>query len=159
MLIKGITDEDFVNFKEPSMFIATNECSFKCDKENGEAVCQNSDLARLKPISIPIDRLVKRYIENDVTRAVVFGGLEPFDQYIDIYDFAAVLRNQYECLDTIVIYTGYYREEIEGKIAFLSVIPNIIVKYGRYIPGDVPHFDPVLGVNLMSDNQYAEYIS
>ena len=31
MKIKGITDEDFVNYKYPSMFIATSICSFKCE--------------------------------------------------------------------------------------------------------------------------------
>ena len=159
MLIKGVTDEDFVNYKEPSMFIATNECSFKCDKECGEAVCQNSSLARMKPIDIPIEKLVQRYLKNDITKAVVFGGLEPFDQYIDIYDFASLLRHQNACEDTIVIYTGYNRDEIDGKIRFLSILPNIIVKFGRFIPGHQPHLDEVLGVKLMSDNQYAEYIS
>ena len=33
---------------------------------------------------------------------------------------------------------------------------NIIIKYGRYIPDQEPHYDEVLGVNLASDNQYAE---
>ena len=36
---------------------------------------------------------------------------------------------------------------------------NIIIKYGRYIPNQTPHRDEVLGVNLASDNQYAERIS
>ena len=33
---------------------------------------------------------------------------------------------------------------------------NIIIKFGRYIPNQQSHFDIVLGVNLASDNQYAE---
>jgi hypothetical protein len=33
---------------------------------------------------------------------------------------------------------------------------NVIIKYGRYIPNQTPHYDEVLGVNLASDNQYAE---
>jgi hypothetical protein len=32
---------------------------------------------------------------------------------------------------------------------------NIIIKYGRYIPNQTPHYDEVLGVYLASDNQYA----
>ena len=32
---------------------------------------------------------------------------------------------------------------------------NIIIKYGRYIPNDGKHFDRVLGVELVSNNQYA----
>lgn len=159
MLIKGVTDEDFVNYKVPSMFIATNECSFKCDKENGEPVCQNSSLARQKSYKIEIEDLIKRYLKNDITSAIVFGGLEPFDQYVDIFDFVSILRFQYECTDPVVIYTGYNKEEIDGRIKFLSAIPNIIVKYGRFIPGQKKHFDEVLGVELASDNQYAEWIS
>lgn len=36
---------------------------------------------------------------------------------------------------------------------------NIIVKFGRFIPNQHPHYDEVLGINLASDNQYAEKIS
>ena len=43
MLVKGIIDEDFINYKKPSMYIASSKCSFKCDKECGRAVCQNFD--------------------------------------------------------------------------------------------------------------------
>ena len=84
--LKGVVDEDFVNYKVPSMFIATNECTFKCDHEAGERICQNSSLSHMKARSIPIDDLVDRYMKNDITKAVVFGGLEPFDQYIDVFD-------------------------------------------------------------------------
>ena len=158
MRIKGITDEDFVNYKEPSMFIITSECSFKCDKECGEAVCQNSSLVRQKTIDIPIETLVQRYLNNDITKAVVFGGLEPFDQYIDVFDFISMLRFQYQNTDPVIIYTGYEREEIDGKVRYLATMPNIIVKFGRFIPNQKPHFDEILGVELASDNQHAEYI-
>ena len=30
MRIKGLTDEDFVNYKYPSMFIAVGNCDWKC---------------------------------------------------------------------------------------------------------------------------------
>ena len=36
MKIKNIIEEDFVNYKVPSMFIATSRCDFKCDKECGK---------------------------------------------------------------------------------------------------------------------------
>ena len=39
MLIKGIIDEDFLNYKKPSMVIAFPHCSFKCEKELGKKVC------------------------------------------------------------------------------------------------------------------------
>ena len=36
---------------------------------------------------------------------------------------------------------------------------NIIIKFGRYIPNQEKHYDDVLGIELASDNQYAEVIS
>ena len=80
MLIKGLVDEDFVNYKLPSMYIATATCSFKCDKEYGQPICQNSELAKQPDIDIPITDIIMRYLANPITKAIVFGGLEPFDQ-------------------------------------------------------------------------------
>lgn len=159
MWLKGITDEDFVNYKVPSLFIATNTCSFKCDKECGKPVCQNSELAKAEPIFTDDDYLIRRYLNNRISKAIVFGGLEPFDQWKELFQFLQKLRMQYGCTDPVVIYTGYTRQEIDGEIRFLMSMPNIIVKFGRYVPGQEPHQDPVLGVNLASDNQYAEQIS
>lgn len=159
MLLKGILDEDFINYKVPSMFISTNTCSFKCDKENGSQVCQNSSLANQESIDIDIDLIIKRYLKNDITSAIVFGGLEPIDQLIDIYDFIFKLRNDYRCEDPVIIYTGYEKEEIKNKISVLLPFRNIIIKFGRFRPGDKPHLDPILGVNLASNNQYSEVLS
>ena len=41
MKIKDVVFEDFVNYKDPSMFIIFPTCTFKCDRECGRAVCQN----------------------------------------------------------------------------------------------------------------------
>lgn len=168
MLIKGITDEDFINYKVPSMYIATATCSFKCDKEYGQPICQNSALARQPSIEIDDEKIVERYIKNPITKAIVFGGLEPIDSCIDLFWLINIFR--LETKDDIVIYTGYTKEELQemtipypGKsmdvLSGLHFFKNIIIKFGRYIPGQQPHFDPVLGVNLASDNQYAERIS
>ena len=159
MWLKGITDEDFVNYKVPSMFISTTMCSFKCDKECGSQVCQNMALAQEDPIFTNDDYLIRRYLKNPITKAIVFGGLEPFDQWGELFPFIQRLRMQYGCTDPVVIYTGYRREEIDGEIRFLMSMPNIIVKFGRFVPGQEPHMDPVLGVNLANDEQYAEQIS
>ena len=159
MWLKGITDEDFVNYKVPSMFIATATCDFKCDRECGSPVCQNSALAQEDSIHTGDDYLINRYLNNHITQAVVFGGLEPFDQWQEIWNFIQKLRLQYGCSDMVVIYTGYTEEEIDGYIAFLRSMPNIIVKFGRFVPSNQPHLDPILGVNLASDNQYAKQIS
>lgn len=156
MRIKGLTDEDLVNYKLPSMFIATSFCSFKCDRESGESCCQNSSLASAKPKFVDDDKLIQRYIDNPISQAIVFGGLEPFDQYQELFNFISLFRLEYGRNDPIVIYTGYNRAEIEGEVAMLSQFTNIIIKFGRYIPNQDGRFDPVLGVNLASDNQYAE---
>lgn len=160
MLVKGITDEDFINYKLPSMFIATATCSFKCDKEYGKPVCQNSELVKQPTHNISNALIANRYIHNDITRALVFGGLEPFDQFNDMCHLIGIIRNNYHLPDDIVIYTGYNRDEIEDKVAFLiERYSNLIIKFGRYVPDQQPHYDPVLGVYLASDNQYAERIS
>ena len=111
MLIKGIIDEDFVNYKKPSMYIASSKCSFKCDKECGRAVCQNSELAHQKTHSIGIRTLVKRYLTNPITKAIVVAGMEPFDTPELLYDIVLGFRD-IGVMDDIVIYTGYTEEEL-----------------------------------------------
>lgn len=157
MLIKGITDEDFINYKLPSMFIASATCSFKCDQEYGSPICQNSSLAHQPDIDVSMLGLVERYQNNPITKAIVFGGLEPLDEgdtltLIDLFRSMGIM-------DDIVIYTGYTRQESGLWVSELRRFPNIVIKFGRYIPGQQPHLDPVLGVMLASDNQYAERIS
>ena len=157
MEICALQDEDFVNYKKPSMFIGFPTCSWKCDRECGMQVCQNSALASVPIKNIDFKTIVNRYINNPITSSVVCGGLEPFDTWNDLYALITYLRLSTQ--DDIVIYTGYYKEEIEVYIDELKVFPNIIIKFGRYIPNYEKHFDKVLGVCLASDNQYAERIS
>ena len=162
MLIKGIIDEDFVNYKKPSMVIMCPYCTFKCDKECGEQVCQNSALATSPDIQIDNFSIVDRYLKNPITKAIVFSGLEPFDSFEDMYSIIYALRQQ-NCTDDVVIYTGYDRDEISTMkradgffyIDSLILLRPIIVKYGRYKPNQKMKYDKILGVNLASDNQYA----
>ena len=153
MRVKGIIDEDFVNYKKPSMFIISPYCTFKCDKEAGCQVCQNSDLANSPIIEINNDEIIKRYLDNPITEAVVIGGLEPFDTFEELYQFIKDFRRKSN--DDIIIYTGYYPEEISEKIRQLSLFLNIVIKFGRFIPNQKSHYDTVLGVELASDNQEA----
>lgn len=159
MTIKGLIDEDFVNYKKPCMLIAFPYCTFKCEKECGMQVCQNSALATAQNIYIQEDVLITRYIQNNITKAICFQGLEPLDSWEDVQDFVKKIRKVYNCNDDIVIYTGYYKDEIKDKVKWLSQFDNIIIKYGRYIPNQEKHYDETLGVELASDNQYAEKIS
>ena len=73
--------------------------------------------------------------------------------------FIDLLRNKYKNDDMVVIYSGYNKNEITAFEEVLKQYKNIIVKYGRYVPGERKHKDPVLGVKLASWNQYAEQIS
>ena len=159
MIIKGLIDEDFINYKKPSMVIEFPYCNFKCDKECGQPVCQNSSLVKEPNIDIPCEDIIIRYINNPITEAIVFQGLEPFDSFGEMNNFLLWFQHQYYSQDDIVIYTGYNENEISKEInALKEIFSNIIIKFGRYIPNQKSHFDPVLGVNLASDNQYAKKI-
>lgn len=156
MIIKGVRDYDISNFKIPCLFIAFPYCTFKCEKECGMQVCQNSTLATSPNIDISTEKLIEIYDNNPLTKAVVMGGLEPFDSFEDILKFLSVFREKHN--DVVVIYTGYNKGEIQKKIACLVPYKNIIIKYGRFIPNDTPRYDDILGVELASHNQYAEVI-
>ena len=157
MIIKQLVDEDFVNYKKPSMFIGFPSCTWKCEKECGVRCCQNSALAQAPNINVSIDTLIERYVNNPITQSVVCGGLEPLDSLDDLQCF--IMNFRYYSPDEIVIYTGYKEDEIQDKLEWLKYYEPIIVKFGRYIPNQQPHYDNVLGVKLASDNQYAKVVS
>ena len=156
MRVKTIMAEDFVNYKKPSMFISTCTCDFKCCREQGldVSICQNSELVNQPTIEIPNEYIYERYVSNNITSAVVIGGLEPFKQTEEIYGLIECFRKR-ACYDDFVIYTGYTIEEIPGKVLHLrdAAKVGLIVKFGRFIPNHEPHHDEVLGVKLASDNQ------
>lgn len=136
------------------MFIIFPKCSFKCDKEANCEICQNSHLAKEPIINYSIDKIVKRYKTNPITKAIVCGGLEPFDTLDDLTNLISYIRRASD--DDIVIYTGYKEEEIFPIVE--NLIPkykNIIIKYGRYVPNQESKYDKILGITLASNNQYA----
>ena len=158
MIIKQLVDEDFVNYKKPSMFVAFPSCTFKCEKECGQKMCQNSELALSPNIEISYTEIVKRYMANPISKSVVFGGLEPFDSWVDVANLINEFRKHTQ--DEIIIYTGYYYNEINDDIEYLRQnYDNIIIKFGRFVPYQQKHFDDTLGVYLVSDNQYGVKIS
>lgn len=157
--LKHIIEEDFNDYKKPSLFIAMPSCTFKCDKDCGERVCQNSALANSPTIYMNIVDILDSYMKNKLTEAVVFGGLEPMDSFDELYEFIKYMRYAYKCDDDIVIYTGYNQSEITWKIAKLKKFKNIIVKFGRYKPNRPSKLSNLLGVYLASPNQYAKIIS
>lgn len=160
MRIKALVDEDFVNYKKPAMFIGSIICNWKCCAEQGfdNSMCQNSQLATSQTIEMPVDEIFHRYISNPITESVVIGGLEPFMQFDELLELISTFRKN-KCFDDIVIYTGYYPEELKIEISALKKYRNIVIKFGRYIPNHETHYDEVLGVYLASDNQFAERVS
>ncbi len=159
MNVKGIIEEDFVNYKQPCMFISTCKCDWKCCKEANVpiTVCQNRSLAQSSTIEISADEIFRRYIDNSISEAVVIGGLEPLLQWGEICELIEYFR-KHGCNDFFVIYTGYYPSEIVEQINEIKPFKNIVMKFGRYVPNNKPHYDGVLGINLASDNQYGEVI-
>lgn len=161
MKVKEIQYENFQDYKEPYMFIATCYCNWKCSKELNldKNICQNSKWYNMPNIDISNDIICENYIKNEITKAIVIGGLEPFLQFAELYVLIFAIRNQYNINDNIIIYTGYYENEVSEQINVLKNFRNIIVKFGRYIPNSNKKYDSILGIELASDNQYATKIS
>lgn len=152
--VKNLIDEDFVQYKIPSMFIGFSRCSFKC----GFSECQNSALATAPDIYANTETIAKRYMNNNISHAIVMGGLDPMDTPKQCWQLCRDLRKV--TTDPIVIYTGYTEEEcvsLNNRFVYWGKIvqyPNIIFKYGRYIPNSQSYFNDTLGVKLASNNQY-----
>ncbi len=162
MRIKDIIWEDFVNYFKVSTFIIMPYCSFKCDKECGQQVCQNSALAAQPTIDMDDKEIVEQFFKNKISDAIVFGGLEPFDSWEELKDFLIevekYLEEHPECAaPDIVIYTGYNKYEIIGELFYLRNYYDLpfVIKFGRFMPYLKPVYDAVLGVELASENQYA----
>lgn len=159
MKTRGIVDEDFINYKKPAMFISAINCTFKCchDANIPESVCHNSTIVNSPIIDIPTDEILRRYVNNPITEAIVVAGLEPMLQFEEVIELLETLRA--ELSDDFVIYTGYDFNEIKDQIKKLSTYNNVVVKFGRYVPDQPSVYDDVLGVTLASNNQYAMRIS
>lgn len=158
MIVKNIIDEDFTNYKTCSMFIGFPYCTFKCEKEcNCSGMCQNSELVKSPNIEISVEAIIQRYLSNPLSRAIVCGGLEPFDSYPQLLELLQEFRKYSS--DMLVIYSGYKKEEIFPLLEDLNIYENVIIKFGRFIPNQEKHYDEVLGIYLASNNQHAEKIS
>ena len=161
MRVKTILDEDFINYREPTMFIGCISCGGKCAKDGcfPIEICQNDSWRNAQIINIDDSKIIERYLSNDMTKAIVFGLLEPFEQFDEIVMFIKKFRHDYKCNDTIIIYTGYNESEIHSQVSILQQYDNIIIKFGRFQLNHKQHYDDILGVKLASNNQYAKKIS
>ena len=156
MKLINLIEEDFVNYRKPGMFLGFPYCSGKCNSTHFGILCQTWQLKSERAIDIPIDEIIERYSKNSISKALICGGLEPFDSPLDLMDLCEAFRVHFK--DDIVIYTGYNECEIRTTLNKLKPLNDILVKFGRYFPGDSPHLDRTLGVMLASNNQYAEWI-
>ena len=103
MKVKDILDEDLINYKKPSMFIASCQCTWKCCAEGGfdKTVCQNSPIANQPNLEFSNEFIFNRYINNPITKSIVIGGLEPFMQFEEVYDLIKYFRDN-NCNDDFV---------------------------------------------------------
>lgn len=155
--LKDVRLEDFCNYKVPSMFLITCFCDWKCCKEQDLdiSICQNSPLVSSPIKEFKIGSLYNFYINADIPKAIIFGGLEPLQQADEVLSFIKYFRDK-GCSDDMVIYTGYTEEEVTRDYPEFLKINNIVLKFGRFVPNQKEHFDEVLGINLASNNQYAK---
>ena len=156
MKLRGLVDYDICNYKVPAMFLIFPFCSFKCDKESHQPICQNSRLMTEPVVTVDTTELIFQYLNNPLTHAVVCGGLEPLDSWDDLISFITLFRGFSK--DPIIIYTGYNEDEIDEYINSLQTFDGIIVKFGRFIPNSPHIYDTTLGVELASNNQYAKLL-
>ena len=141
------------------MLIATHSCDYKClvEKNLPLDICQNSHLSMCETKSEEVEILIKRFNDNLLSDCIIFAGLEPMLQFEEIVNFIKEFRRTNS--EDIIIYTGYYENEVLDKLNMLSKFENIIIKFGRYDASLSSKFDDILKVELISKNQYAKKIS
>ena len=108
----------------------------------GKELCQNSPLAKTPTKEIDVEKIVEEYLKNELTSAIVFGGLEWMDQFLELLECIEAFRKKTN--DDIIVYTGYDKEEIPEHLMTLKKYKNIIMKFGRFIPNQKTHYDKVL---------------
>ena len=58
MLLVNLIQEDFTNYKKPSLFLGFPKCSGKCNILNGRIVCQNEELQKGHSVEISIKDII-----------------------------------------------------------------------------------------------------
>lgn len=146
--------EVFQDYKKSALLLCCISCDWKCCIEAGISndVCQNHNIAKQGEARLPFDVILNR-VNSSLTDAIIFGGLEPLLQTKEVCGLIEYLR---ECgvKKDILVYTGYYLEEIDSGVLERLKKCHVILKCGRYIPNKPKKFDKILGITLASDNQY-----
>ena len=155
MHLKQIIDESVGDYKETSMLLIAPECAWKC------VGCHNTHLLKLITKNFPDEEILERFQKNPLSKAIVLGGLEPFDCMEEVRAFLQTLResNIVNPKPTVIIYTGYDFPDIEQELIRTGLDEEmkkhdkVLLKYGGYLPGYNPTYNPLLGINLASPNQ------
>lgn len=156
-----IIENDIINNCKFTFNISSGiHCTFKCCKECGSNVCQNSELTKRSIVHSDIDTIINKYLSQNISKCITFQGLEPLDNLKQLLWFIYYFRKISN--DDIIIWTGYTKKECDDLLHLITSKmkwSNIIIKFGRFVPNQKPHYDEVLGIELISDNQFAERIS
>ncbi len=158
MKLRAIIDSDCNHYKDFTMVLFAPYCTWKCCTECGipESSCANHCFQQQDVKEYPNEAIINRYISNPLHGGLCIAGAEPLDSN-DLRGFLKEFRAAVP--DVIIIYTGYTADEpiVVEFIDWLTKndINDVILKVGRYIPDGTKHIDPILGVPLASENQYA----
>lgn len=144
--------EVFQDYKKSAVLFSMCYCDWKCCKEAGVDVCQNLPLAKQEIIGMSFSYALS-FVNKSMTDAIIFGGLEPLLQAEEVIHLIHYFR-EHGVQKDIVVFTGYYIEEIDKDVLESLTQCHVILKCGRFIPNRPSKFDDVLGVTLASDNQY-----
>ena len=71
MLIKGILNGDLINYKKPAMVIEFPFCDFKCERECGEQMCQNSALTTAANIDLSTNKIIWKYFKDEIPEVYI----------------------------------------------------------------------------------------
>lgn len=146
--------EVFQDYKKSALLFCTCFCDWKCCIEAGisKDICQNHKIANQREVNLPFEKALNM-VKFSITDSIIFGGLEPILQAEEVCSLIEYLRNKGITKD-ILIYTGYYIEEIEESVLQRLKNCHVILKCGRFKPDRPKKFDEILGITLASDNQY-----
>lgn len=112
MIVDTISDENTTCYSDTVMYISLGTVA-----PPGTAIAD--------------DDIIQRYLCDDATIAIYFGGLEPLEQFDEIFNFVSKFRTEYHRRDDIVIYTTLDKNEVLSKIQALQMFDNIIIQFGR----------------------------
>ena len=121
--ISGIVEESIVDGPGLRLVVFTQGCKHNCKG------CHNPDTHSYTGGKlIRIDEILKQIKENPLLDGVTFSGGEPFDQAEKLEILAKKIK-EYNSDLNIIVYTGYYHEDLlkkENCVGLLNIIDTLI---------------------------------